>query len=110
MRIPHKQRVEGEKIPRGYGFTYYSLETRDTVCHPIPLNFLVAFWRRLHMYLIRGLRDKVGEAYRLGDTKGYNEGHSRGYKEGYRRGCDNCAKEIRAELGIDSERAKQCSK
>lgn len=44
---------EGECIPRGYGLSYREFTRLVGVCHPLPFNCIVAFFRNLKYALLR---------------------------------------------------------
>lgn len=41
MLLEKRVRDEGGRIPVAYGVTYVDYKRRETVCHPVPLNWIV---------------------------------------------------------------------
>jgi len=77
---------EGETIPRFYGCSYMDYRTFKRVAYPIPLNFLVGWWKILQFRLKVGSGHNIGiKAWAHGNRKGYRDGHSDGYQEGLNR-------------------------
>ena len=38
---------DGQKIPKGFGLSYYLIDRDAMICHPVPFNLLVRFFRKL---------------------------------------------------------------
>lgn len=47
-----KEILEGGIIPKGYGVAYWETMRRVAVCYPIPLNVIVALWKKFIDFLI----------------------------------------------------------
>jgi len=75
MRIVEKRIYEGERMPRGYGFSYYDYLRRQYVCYPIPFNILVNWKRKLWEKLAAPsppeLEKQLADAYHKGQIHGY---------------------------------------
>jgi hypothetical protein len=48
---------EGELIPKYYGVSYRRYDISMTVCHVVPFNWIVKWWRTLWIYLKQNGRD-----------------------------------------------------
>ncbi len=42
---------QGEIMPRGYGTSYIEWFSGNNICHPIPLNIIIALCRKLKFFL-----------------------------------------------------------
>lgn len=70
---------EGEILPRFYGQAYLDWPTGESVCYPIPLNFLVSIERRIRIRLKWGWpSDEVYSKiiYHRGWRQGYKVGRA----------------------------------
>src|SRR3990167_8688350 len=43
---------EGEKVPYGYGISWYEYAIRTAVCFPMPFHILFAYCRRFYFYMM----------------------------------------------------------
>lgn len=68
---------EMEPMPAGYGIAYVEPNCERIVVCPIPLNWLVALWWRVSLWLKRGpiASDPISLAWRLGYDAGRGADH-----------------------------------
>jgi len=48
-------REKGASIPRGYGYSYTLADRDAVVYYPIPINYIVRYWRRCYWRLMKNL-------------------------------------------------------
>lgn len=46
-----KLKADGEIIPRGYGIAYRDFAMNQSVCYPVPLNWIVRGWTAVAKFL-----------------------------------------------------------
>lgn len=61
---------DGERIPKGYGVSYYNPLTRYATCYIIPVNLIVSFFKSIWHWIIVNhptkLDELISDAYREG--------------------------------------------
>ena len=69
--------AKGEAIPKYYGYAYTDIITDMRVYYLIPVNFIVAIWRKISFKLRHGFRDKVYKQVR--SKSEFQEGYDMGF-------------------------------
>jgi hypothetical protein len=78
-----------EIIPKWYGATYKDFMSFSYVCHPIPINLVIALIRKIYSNIVMN-------KYLLA-TK-YQEIYDKGFSEGYKRGREHNKTDGRVEF------------
>lgn len=73
---------ENSQLPRWYGVAYADVGSLGAWCYPIPLNFIVRWWRQFSCWV--GYKVKVPpKAFTTWWEKLLRENYEQGYKAGY---------------------------
>ncbi len=83
---------EGDILPKFYGLSYQDPCRLVYIAHPIPINFIVRFWKYVLYDLIYPvLWTRTEKEKRLMELlqRARRSGYSNGHAEGYQRGLDD---------------------
>ena len=101
-----KRYREGERSDFGYGRAYYDYASRENICYPVPLNFIIGILRSLYFVLGRGPKTKLDyllkEAFdsgRASDTRQIEIIRISIQKEDYLRGYQKALDDLEEKIG-----------
>ena len=88
-RFAERRLAEGERAPFWWGRSYYDPLTNEVICHPIPLNWIVALVRDLYWRVSKGYRavwerqlsKALSDEYRRGLATGEKSGIQKVFAE-----------------------------
>lgn len=79
-----KTKQEGERIPRWYGLAYYDFELDEKIYCPLPLNLIIATYRRIRIFfkfkLVAWIAKEESYGVRM-YKRGFHDGVTHGRNE-----------------------------
>jgi hypothetical protein len=111
MNFLSKRLKENERLPKGYGVSYFLLAEGVAICHPIPLNWIVRGLMSFYWFLSfpkaskweNELREWGSKQFQEGFLKGRSNAYNEGYAVGVQIGMNAAAKMFQAKSDEDTE-------
>ena len=91
-----KRYREGERSDFGYGRAYDDYASRENICYPVPLNFIIGILRSLYFVLGRGPKTKLDRLLKEAFDRGLTSApiQTEAYLRGYQKALDDLEAKI----------------